>query len=240
MDIGFYVALTVGAIIGLCISLKPWAILRKRPYNHRRVSMGKQKTEIRWTLLWVMLIGMSLIGVLSFIYTKEYVALIGAASSLLGGIGAVIKQLISPNKVPPDPNLDEGRLTPQGFQRIFIAIFGNNETLTKPAEQEPMKPPVLRTNLLLVLIFGSIFVVILSQVFPASAAVAVIALANALLGYGIGSMIDLVTPSVPEKDPAVDEGMVTPSGVERIAKTGRDIIGVGHRTGRESGDEGYQ
>ena len=200
--------------------------------------MGKQKTEIRWTLLWVMLIGMSLIGVLSFIYTKEYVALIGAASSLLGGIGAVIKQLISPNKVPPDPNLDEGRLTPQGFQRIFIAIFGNNET-DQARRAEPMNTRTTH-HLTTGVIFGSIFVVILSQVFPASAAVAVIALANALLGYGIGSMIDLVTPSVPEKDPAVDEGMVTPSGVERIAKTGRDIIGVGHRTGRESGDEGYQ
>ena len=182
--------------------------------------MDKQnKVQVRWTLVWVMLISAGLIGILTFIYTKEYVALIGSASSLLGGIGGVIKQLISPDKPKPDPLVNEGMVSPRGLERILVAVFG---TITQPVAGQGavLAPPVqFRKNLIIVLVIGSAFIVFLAAVFNAAeidAAVAIIALANGLIGYGVGSMLIIVTPAEPEPDPIEDEGSLTPRGFERV------------------------
>lgn len=186
-------------------------------------------TQIRWTLFWVMIISMSLIGVLAAIYSKEYVALVGSASSLIGGLGSVLKQLISPDKDPPDPAIDEGTLTPRGYERVLRSMFAPIEELPVTVALNRVVPPQLRKNLLIVLFFGSVFIIVLSQIFPITAAIAIIALANALIGYGVGSMLQIVTPSKPDPDPVEDEGWATPRGYERINNSARKYLGLQRR-----------
>ena len=192
--------------------------------DEARSTKTRPPLEVRWNLVWYLVIGAGLIGWLANIegYGKEVTALIGAGAALLGVAGSAVKQLIAPAKRPADPVTDEGRITPRGAARIWIAVTGKVPEDIEAAAAVSSGPPAfqLRVNLHIVMVLGSAFVITLAYLFPA-AAPAVIALAYGLLGYGGGAVLELVAPSPPEPDPEIDEGKLTPKGAERMIHTAR-------------------
>lgn len=178
--------------------------------------MKQPGVQIRWNLILVLLLGGALILVLGTFYPKEATALIGAMSVLLGYAGGAVKELVAPSAKPPDPEIDEGSVTPKGVVRIIRTVTGQTpETPAATAAVERKGAVQIRLNLLFVLIIGGMLVLLLSRIFRENS-VAIIALANGLLGYAGSSVKELVAPSPAPPDPEIDEGKLTPRGFERI------------------------
>lgn len=193
--------------------------------SNQRDSTSSRPTEFRWTLFWILLLCSALICALGLIYPEEYVAIVGIGSVLLGGAGGVMKIMASPPKPEPDPIKHQGYISPRGVAVILVAAFGPLAPAIEGAASPASLPaPRVRTNMLMVLFIGVCFVLFLALFLVKGAAVAIIALANALVGYAITAVIMVVSPPKPDPDPEVDEGATSPSGTALMLRTARDLM----------------
>ena len=183
-------------------------------------SRKREPLEIRWNIIGYLLVSAALLAFLGLWYNQP-VATIGAAASVIGVVGAVLKQLISPSRPKPDPAVDQGRITPGGAVRVWRSVIGKlpDRPIFSPMIAEAPRPQV-RPNFMIMMVMGAGIVVLMGILFK-DHAVAVIPLGQGLLSFGGASVLELVSPRQPEPDPEVDEGQATPAGFELMALEAR-------------------